>query len=68
MSAEEKSARRLVPVWTALSVTTALPIGVGAGILDWLGGQAVPVAILTGGLAFGGSVTLAILIINTLCR
>jgi hypothetical protein len=50
------------PVWIALSLVLALFISTAAGVLGWLSGQGVAAAILTGGVAFGGTVTLALLI------
>jgi hypothetical protein len=57
-----------VPVWIGLAVLLALFIGTGAGVLGCLSGQVPAAAILTGGVAFGGTLTLALLIINMLCR
>lgn len=51
-------------VWIALILIAAALIGGGAGLLAWAGGANVPMAILTGGGAFGG----AIVLLLTLCR
>ena len=53
-------------LWVALCMMLALLVGVAAGILAWLGGQDPPAAILIGGGAFGGTVTLALTIKNAL--
>lgn len=54
------------PVWVALALLLALFLGTAAGFLGWLSGQVVAAAILTGGVAFGGVATLAIVIIKAL--
>jgi hypothetical protein len=59
---------RLAPVWFAIGVLFALFIGACAGVLARLGGQGVATAVLTGGMCFGGTVTLITLIINLLRR
>ena len=56
----------LLPVWFALGLLFALFIGTAAGVLGWLGGQSVAVAVLTGGMCLGGTVTLVVLVINLL--
>ena len=53
-------------LWVALCIILALIVGVAAGILAWLGGQHPPAAILIGGGAFGGTVTLTLMIKNAL--
>ena len=58
----------LVPVWFAIGLIFALFVGTCAGVLGWLGGQDVPAAVLTGGMSFGGTVTLVALVINLLCK
>lgn len=55
---------QLIFVWLAIGVVLALLVGVGAGVLAWLGGDKVPVAILKGGGAFAGTLGLVILIIG----
>jgi hypothetical protein len=52
------------PLWVALSLLLALFIATAAGVLGWLSGQPVAAAILTGGVAFTLTATLAILILN----
>lgn len=59
---------RLVPVWLAIGLIFALLVGVCAGTLVRLSGQQVPAALLTGGAAFGGTLTLVTLIIGLLHR
>lgn len=56
----------LLLVWLALGLLFALFVGTGAGVLGWLGGQSVAVAVLTGGMTLGGTVTLVVLVINLL--
>jgi hypothetical protein len=53
-------------LWVALCIMFALLVGVAGGILAWLGGQHPPGAILIGGGAFGGTVTVALMIMNVL--
>jgi hypothetical protein len=53
-------------LWVALCVLLALLVGVAAGVLAWLGGQQPPAAILIGGGAFGGTVTVTLMIMNAL--
>ena len=55
-------------LWVAICMMLALLVGVAAGILAWLGGQDPPAAILIGGGAFGGTVTLALTVKNALER
>jgi hypothetical protein len=57
---------QLIFVWLAIGVVLALFAGVGAGVLAWLGGDKIPVAILKGSGAFAGTLTLVILIIGLL--
>jgi hypothetical protein len=52
------------PLWVALILLLALFVGTVAGVLGWLSGQPAASAILTSGVAFGGTTTLAILILN----
>ena len=63
MSTQDPAIKAL---WVALCMMLALVIGVATGILAWLGGQHPPGAILIGGGAFGGTVTLALMIKNAL--
>ena len=53
-------------LWVALGLVLALVVGTVAGVLDWLSGQAVAAAILTGGVTFGGAVALALSIFRTM--
>jgi hypothetical protein len=53
-------------VWIALALLLGLFVGTWAGALGWLSGQAVATAVLTGGTAFAGTVTLATLIKSAL--
>jgi hypothetical protein len=39
-------------------------VGIIAGGLGWLGGRALPLAVLIGGAAFGGTLALALDMIN----
>ena len=55
---------QLIFVWLAIGAVLALLAGVGAGVLAWLGEDKPPVAILKGGGAFAGTLTLVILIIG----
>lgn len=59
---------RLVAVWLAIGVLFALFIGTGAGVLERLSGQSAPAAVVTGGMCFGSTVTLVVLIIGLLRR
>ncbi|MER5482351.1 hypothetical protein ACWGVR_02165 [Streptomyces xanthophaeus] len=49
-----------------LAVMLGVIVGMTAGLLAWLGGSSTPVAIRHGGVGFGGTVTLAILIMTAL--
>ncbi|MGC9670987.1 hypothetical protein ACNTMW_31120 [Planosporangium sp. 12N6] len=42
-------------VWAAIILLTALPIGAAAGLLSHAGGVPVPLAVVAGGGAFGGT-------------
>jgi hypothetical protein len=55
-------------IWVAIGAIFALLVGAGAGILDWLGEGNIPMAILYGGLAFGGTLTLVIALIRLFSR
>jgi hypothetical protein len=55
---------QLIFVWLAIGVVLALLAGTGAGVLAWLSGDKIPTAILKGGGAFAGTLTLEILIIG----
>ncbi|MBT2449178.1 hypothetical protein J7F03_19180 [Streptomyces sp. ISL-43] len=49
-----------------LAVMLGVIVGMAAGLLAWLSGSSAPVAIRHGGVAFGGAVTLSILIMTAL--
>jgi hypothetical protein len=53
-----------VAVWFALGLLFALIVGVAAGALSRLGGDNLSTAVLTGGGAFGGTLTLVVLVIK----
>jgi hypothetical protein len=57
---------RLIGLWVAVAVTFGLFVGAAAGVIAWSGGHHAPAAMLTAGAAFGGTITLCLLIINTL--
>jgi hypothetical protein len=54
------------PVWIALALLLATFVGTAAGVLGWLSGQVVAAAVLTGGVAFGGTATLGLLILKAM--
>lgn len=51
-------------VWVAIAMLTGVVIGVAAGWLTWLGGVAVPLAIVAGGASFGTTLGLVIMLIK----
>ncbi|WP_459709417.1 hypothetical protein [Actinophytocola sp. KF-1] len=51
-------------MWLAFAMIVALFVGTAAGVLGWLSGQSPAAAVLTGGVAFGGTLTLAIVVIR----
>jgi hypothetical protein len=53
-------------LWVALSVVFALVTGIGAGVLAWMGGQRPATAVLIGGSAFGGTLGVALMVLNAL--
>jgi hypothetical protein len=55
-------------VWFALGLLFALIVGVVAGVLGRLGGDGLATAVLTGGGAFGGTLTLVVLVIKLFKR
>jgi hypothetical protein len=57
-----------VAVWFALGLLVALLAGVAAGVLGRLGGEHLPLAVLTGFGAFGGATTLVVLVISLFRR
>jgi hypothetical protein len=58
----------LLAVWFALGLVFALFVGTAAGILGWLGGEKIAAAVLTGFGAFGGTITLVLLVIKLFRR
>lgn len=58
----------LTAVWFALGLLVALLAGVAAGVLGRLGGEHLALAVLTGFGAFGGTVTLVVLVISLFKR
>jgi hypothetical protein len=56
---------RLIGLWVAVAVLFGLFVGAAAGVIAWSGGRHVA-AMLAGGAACGGTITLCLLIINTL--
>lgn len=61
---KEPDRDRLIPVWIAIGIVSALVVGESAGILAWLSGEKIPEAILAGGGAFVGTITVVVLIIG----
>lgn len=55
-------------VWFALGLLFALIVGVAAGVLGRVGGDSLATAVLTGGGAFGGTLTLVVLVIKLFKR
>jgi len=53
-------------LWVTVCILIGFLVAVAASILAWRGGQNPPAAILIGGGAFGGTVTLALMIMNAL--
>ena len=49
-------------VWLAVMVLAAVIVAGASGILAWLGGAKIPIAIITGASAFGGTLALFLLI------
>lgn len=56
----------LLPLWVAMTAILSLLIGTASGGLEWFSSQKVARAILTGGAAAGATMTLGLLVINTL--
>ncbi|MFF0371276.1 MULTISPECIES: hypothetical protein [Micromonospora] len=54
------------PLWTALIVLTAALVATAAGLLSVAGGVPVPLAIIAGGGAFGGTVALLLAVAHFL--
>ncbi|HUY45912.1 MAG TPA: hypothetical protein VMV92_09330 [Streptosporangiaceae bacterium] len=57
---------RLIGLWVAVAVLLGLFVGAAAGVIAWSGGHHAAAAMLAGGGACGGTITLCVLIINTL--
>ena len=57
---------RLVGLWVAVVLLFGLIVGAAAGAIAWSGGHHTAAAMLAGGGACGGTVTLGLLVINTL--
>lgn len=66
MSSSRHGNDPLTILWVAVGVLFSLLVGAGAGVLAWLGGVSAEASILTAGGAFGGSLTLCVLIISLL--
>ncbi len=58
----------LMAVWFALGLLFALLVGVGAGVLVRMGGELLPVAVLTGFGALGGTTKFAVLVLTLFKR
>jgi hypothetical protein len=58
----------LTAVWFALGLLVATLAGVAAGVLGRLGGEHLPVAVLTAFGTFGGTTTLVVLMISLFRR
>lgn len=56
----------LLGVWVTILALVAVFVGGSAGVLAWIDSLDVPRAIMTGFAAFGGSFTLALLLLSTL--
>jgi hypothetical protein len=57
---------RLIGLWVAVAVLLGLFVGAAAGLIAWSGGHHAASAMLAGGGACGGTITLCVLVINTL--
>lgn len=57
---------RLIGLWVAVAVLLGLFAGAAAGLIAWSGGHHAASAMLAGGGACGGTITLCVLVINTL--
>ena len=55
-------------LWVALIVTAGFFVAFAGGVLAWLGGAAVPLAVLTGAGGFAGFVGLALAVMAFLTR
>lgn len=56
----------LIGLWVAVAVLLGLFVGAAAAVIAWSGGHHAAAAMLVGGGACGGTITLCVLIINTL--
>jgi hypothetical protein len=56
---------RLIGLWVGMAVLLGLFVGAVAGVIAWSGGHHAAAAMLVGGGACGGTITLSVLIINT---
>ncbi|MFI5837712.1 hypothetical protein ACIA5A_28945 [Micromonospora sp. NPDC051300] len=54
------------PLWAALIVLTAVLVGAAAAMLSIAGGVPIPLAVIAGGGAFGGTVALLLAIAHFL--
>jgi hypothetical protein len=57
---------RLIGLWVAVAVLLGLFVGAAAGVIAWGGNHHPGAALLTGGGACGATITIFLLIINTL--
>jgi len=57
---------RLIGLWVAVAVLLGLFVGAAAAVIAWSDGHHAAAAMLAGGGACGGTITLCVLIINTL--
>lgn len=55
-----------IAIWICMAALLALVIGIGTGTLAFLGGTNAAHSTIRGGVAFGGTLTLAIVVLNTL--
>jgi hypothetical protein len=54
------------PLWICLAALLALVIGVLTGALAFIGGANVANSTIRGGVAFGGTLTLAVIVLSAL--
>ena len=64
----EDTTNSFVAIWVAISVVAAALVGVGTGVLWWLAGKVVAEAVVLGFVAFGGTLTLALLLLGAFRR
>jgi len=57
---------QLIGLWVAVAVMFGLFVGTAAGVIAWSAGHHAAAAMLAGGAACGGTITLCLLMINTL--